>query len=204
MKVLLFLLLVLSTLFGDFFIVSGDKKVKMSSLETGKIDFSTFKTIAHINRGNDELHAQGEEVAFNHRHLNFRLSTIGLVQSNYTMTEYSDKAKDSSSSYYIDFHNFTRDDGVMLQLFYKNKWYVAVLGNPLKILQDMFLKIDIKSIDLDLNRAIEAIKQARRAFPLDDKLKMVEIELEHRRANEAYKPTKNSTPNDKPVKVLFN
>ena len=42
----------------------------------------------------------------------------------------------------------------------------------------------------------QAIKQARKIYPLDDKLKMVDMELEHRRANEAYKSTKNSTPNN--------
>ena len=171
----------------------------MSSLETGKIDFSTFSKIAKINRGNDELHAFGEEVAFNHRHLNFRLATIGLVQTNYTITEWSEKAQDSSEAYYINFADYTRDDGVMLQLFYKNSWYAVVLGDPLKILQDVFSKKD-----LDLKKALPAIKQARTAYPNDKLFIRVEKELEDKRAKEANNPTKDSTPDNKPVKVFFN
>jgi hypothetical protein len=66
----------------------------------------------------------------------------------------------------------------------------------LKKLHEKFLKIDVHSKDLDLDKAIKDIKQARKKFPLDDKLKMIDMELENRRANEAYKPTKNSTPNN--------
>lgn len=193
MKILFLLAFLFSSIFADFYIVNGDKKVKMTSLETGKIDFSTFKNIAYIQRANDKLHAFSEEIAFNHRHLNFRLATIGLVQLNYTLTEFSKKAKNNSDSYYIDFDNYTREDGVMLQLFYKNNWYAVVLGNPLHVLQDMFLKIDVHSKELDLIRAIKAIKQARAAFPLDDKLKMVDLELENRKANEAHTSSTSDT-----------
>ena len=191
MKALFLLMLFLSSIFADFYIVNGNEKVKMSSLQTGKIDFSTFRTIAHIKRGNDKLHAFGKEIAFNHRHLNFRLATIGLTQTNYTITEFSQKAQESSDAYYIDFDNYTREDGVMLQLFYKNNWYAVVLGDPLTVLHNMFLKLDVHSKELDLARATEAIKQARAAFPLDDKLKMVDLELENRKANEVYKSSEN-------------
>jgi len=66
----------------------------------------------------------------------------------------------------------------------------------LKKLHEKFLKIDVHSKNLDLDKAIKDIKQARKKFPLDDKLKMIDMELENRRANEAYKSTKNSTPNN--------
>jgi len=204
MRVLFVLGLLISMLFGDFYIVDGDKKVKMTPLETGKIDFSTFRKIAHIKRSNNELHAFGDEIAFNHRHLNFRLATIGLVQTNYTITEWSEKAKESSDSYYINFDNYTREDGVMLQLFYKNRWYAVVLGDPLKILHKLFLGLDIHSKDLDLEKAMKAIKQARAAYPLDDKLKMVEMELDNKRANELEHLDKTSTSKYEPVKVFFN
>ena len=72
----------------------------------------------------------------------------------------------------------------------------SVASKSLKELKVMFLKIDINSKDLDLDEAIKAIKQARKIYPLDDKLKMVDIELEHRRANEAYNSTKYTTPNN--------
>jgi len=182
MKTLLLLTLFYSMIFADFFVVNGNQKVKMSPLKTGKIDFSTFKTIAFIERGNEELHALAQEPEFNHRHLNFRISTIGLTQSNYYLTEWSKPSKEKAQSYEVNFDDYTREDGVMLQLFYKNRWYAAILGKPLEILHDMFLKLDMESVDLE--KAITAIKQARVAYPLDDKLKMVEIELEHRFADE--------------------
>jgi len=60
----------------------------------------------------------------------------------------------------------------------------------LKELHTKFLKVDVHSKELDLDKAIKDIKQARKKFPLDDKLKMIDMELEHRRANESYKSTK--------------
>ncbi|MBA3025931.1 MAG: hypothetical protein FP820_05910 [Sulfurimonas sp.] len=184
MKFLLLALLFSVTLCADFYIVNGSQKVKMTPLSTGAIDFSTFKDIAKIQRNNSELHAYGEEVAFNHRHLNFRLATISLNQENYTMTEWSKKAENKSDEYHINFADYTRDDGVMLQLFYKNNWYAVVLGEPLKILHNLFNKIDINSKELDVENAIKAVKQAREAFPLDDELKRVEMELKNRYAND--------------------
>ncbi|MDD2789969.1 MAG: hypothetical protein PHU40_04810 [Sulfurimonas sp.] len=172
------------SLFADFYIVNGSEKVKMTELETGVIDFATFKDIAHINRGNDELHAYGKEVAFNHRHLNFRLATIALIQRNYSITEWSEKAEAASDEYHINFANYTREDGVMLQLFYKNKWYAVVLGNPYKVLQNLFATIDVNKQDLDVAAAMKAIKQARVAFPLDNEFKRVDIELENRYIND--------------------
>ena len=52
-------------------------------------------------------------------------------------------------------------------------------------LQDKFLKIDINDKNLDLDKAIREIKEARKLYPLDDKLKMVDIELENKRANQS-------------------
>ncbi len=197
LKILMALTLLFGFAFGDFYIISGDKKVKMTPLSGGKVDFSTFNNIAHIDRDNNELHVVGNEVAFNHRHLNFRLVSIGLKQVNYTITEWSQKAKNSSDTYYINFDNYTRDDGMMLQLFYKNRWYGVVLGDPLKILHTLFLQLKIKSDTLDLDTAIAKIQEARRAFPLDDKLKMVEIELDSKKVNEPEK-VKNQQ-----VKIIF-
>ncbi|MEA1892595.1 MAG: hypothetical protein U9N33_07795 [Campylobacterota bacterium] len=69
---------------------------------------------------------------------------------------------------------------------------ISVESKSLKELQTMFLKLDIDSKDLDLDKAIKAIKQARKKYPLDAKLKMVDMELEHKRANRSFKSTKNS------------
>ena len=198
-KIVLLLVLSFSVALADFYIVNGDKKVKMTSLTTGKIDFATFNTIAHIQRGNEELHAMGDEVAFNHRHLNFRLSTIGLVQTNYTITEWSEKAKEASDTYYINFDDYSREDGVMLQLFYKNRWYAVVLGEPLIILQELFSRED-----LDVRKALKAIKRARQAYPHDELLQKAQKDLEEKRANQTNSPSKYSTPDNKPIKVFFN
>ena len=194
MRLLLLATLLFSSIFADFYIVNGDQKVKMSSLVTGKIDFSTFNTISKVHRGNDELHAFGDEIAFNHRHLNFRLATIGLIQSNYTITEWSEKAEDSSSEYYINFDDYTREDGVMLQLFYKNNWYVVVLGEPIKILHDIF-----SAKNLDVKKALPAIKQALVAFPNDKLLNRVHKELEEEQAV----LDKNASGLNKSVKIFF-
>ncbi len=198
-KLIILSVIFYSSLFADFYVLSGDKKVKMTPLETGKIDFATFNTIAHINRDNNELHAQGEEVAFNHRHLNFRLSTIDLRQTNYTITEWSEKAKEASNTYYINFDDYTREDGVMLQLFYKNRWYAVILGEPLEILHELFSKDN-----LDVRKALQAVKRARMAYPNDEVLKKAQKDLENKRAKQTNSPAKYSSPDDKPVKVFFN
>ncbi len=197
LRFLLALMILSASVFADFYIVSGEKKVKMTPLSSGDVDFSTFNTIAHIKRGNDELHVVGKEVAFNHRHLNFRLVSLGLKQTNYTITEWSEKAKNSSDTYYINFDNYTRGDGMMLQLFYKNRWYGVVLGDPLTILHTIFLKLDTNSKRLDLQKALSKIDEAVRAFPLDDKLKMVKMELDFRETNEPVKKEHKAT------KIIF-
>lgn len=58
--------------------------------------------------------------------------------------------------------------------------------SKLKEAQRKFLKINIKDKNLDLNQSIKEIKEVRKKYPLDDKLKMVDIELEHKRANQSY------------------
>lgn len=204
MKIVFLISLLFGVVFGDFFIVSGNQKVKMTPLSTGKIDFATFDTIATIERGNNELHAMGEEVAFNHKHLNFRLSTIDLTQTNYSLGEWSKQAQESANTHYISFDGYTRIDGVMLQLFYKNNWYSVVLGEPLKILQNLFSKLDMNEKNFDVTQALVAVKQARTAFPNDEILKNAEIKLEEKRANDTNNPSKYSSPDNKPVKVFFN
>ncbi|WP_324172583.1 hypothetical protein [Sulfurimonas sp.] len=67
---------------------------------------------------------------------------------------------------------------------------------PLQILHDKFLNLDIDAKGFDLQKAIKEIKQARKLYPLDNKLKMIDMKLENKRANEAYKSTKDSTPNN--------
>lgn len=58
--------------------------------------------------------------------------------------------------------------------------------DKLHTLQEKFLKIDINDKNLDLDKYIKEIKEARKLYPLDDKLKMISIELNHRRAQEEH------------------
>ena len=57
---------------------------------------------------------------------------------------------------------------------------------PLHKVQNKFLAIDINDENLDLEKAIKEVKEARKLYPLDDKLKMVDMELEHRLANQNH------------------
>jgi ABC-type transporter Mla MlaB component len=53
-------------------------------------------------------------------------------------------------------------------------------------LHKKFSKINIDSNSLNLKEAIREVEEARKLYPLDDKLKTIAIELEHKRANQAY------------------
>lgn len=56
----------------------------------------------------------------------------------------------------------------------------------LEAVRGKFLQIDINAKDLDLNKTIKEIKEARQIYPLDDKLKMIDLELGHKRANKHH------------------
>jgi hypothetical protein len=165
MRYFLFLFLLTGSLLADFYIISKDKKVKMTEFETGQIDFAWFGDFASIHREDDELHAMGDEIAFNHKHLNFRIATIDIPQSNTSLTEYSQKSSDASDKYYIDFAKHKREDGAMLQLFYHNKWYGVILGDPKEALYTLFGRDDLAS-----DKAIEGLQRALLAFENDSYL----------------------------------
>jgi len=55
---------------------------------------------------------------------------------------------------------------------------------PLIEFHQKFSKIDVHSKKLDLDKLIKEVKQARKLYPLDDKLKTIDMELEDKRANE--------------------
>lgn len=167
MRIISILTLLLSALFGDIYIVSGDTKVKMTPLTTGVVDYSTFDTIATIKRDDKGIHALAIEKDFEPRHANFRIVTLQFPQSNMTVINWNKKI--SETTYELEFDNFTTDDGVMFQLFYHNKWYAAILGEPLEVLENLF-----SQNDLDPTKAYEAIKQARIAF--SDSKKLQELE----------------------------
>lgn len=183
MKYFLFFLLLTSSLFADFYIISKDKKVKMTEFETGQIDFALFRDFAYIHRGDDELHAMGDEIAFNHKHLNFRIATINIPQSNTSLTEYSQKSSDASDKYYIDFAKHKREDGAMLQLFYHNKWYGVILGDPKEALYTLFGRDDLAS-----DKAIKGLQRALLAFKNDSYLKQRLDFYQKKKANEKQVP----------------
>lgn len=162
MRFITLLTLFFAFLWSDFYILSGEKKVKMTEFETGKIDFALLNDFPSIERGNDEIHAMGENIDLNHKHLNFRLATLDLQQSNTSLTEYSQKAADASERYYIDFAKHKSKDGVMLQLFYHNKWYGVILGDAKEALYKLFSRDDLQS-----DKAIHGLQRALIAYKND-------------------------------------
>jgi hypothetical protein len=179
-KIVFFLAFFLPSLFGDIFVVSGEQKVKMTPLVTGVVDYSTFDTIAKIKRSDRGIYALAIEKDFQPRHANFRIVTLDFPQSNMTIINWNKKISDTT--YEIEFDNFTTDDGVMFQLFHHNKWYAAILGEPLEVLENLF-----SQNDLDPIKAYEAIQQARIAFSRSAKLKELE-KVWHARATQTIDP----------------
>lgn len=180
MRIIFLATLLCGYIFGDIYVVSKEQKVKMTPLITGVVDYSTFDTIAKITRDDKGIHVVAVEQDFVPRHLNFRIVTLELPQSNMTITSWVKPL--GANSYEIEFDNFTTDDGVMLQLFYHNKWYAALFGEPEEVLENLF-----KQEDLDPIKAYEAIKQARVAFSENKKLKNLE-KVWHVRASKTIDP----------------
>lgn len=60
----------------------------------------------------------------------------------------------------------------------------SLFSKSLDEYHDIFLKIDVHSKEIDVEKLIQDIRKARAKYPLDDKLKMVDMELENRYANE--------------------
>ena len=63
----------------------------------------------------------------------------------------------------------------------------SMSADSLNKYHEIFLKLDVHSKNLDLDKAIKDIKKARVEYPLDDKLKTIDMELENRYANEIKK-----------------
>lgn len=168
MRVFLIVLLMAGILQADFFILDGGKRVRMQETNSGKIDFSLLASLPAVERRNTQLKAATNEEGFNHKHLNFRLASIDLHQKNITLNEYSTEAS-KAGEFNISFGDIRVDDGVMLQLFYHNRWYVVILGEPLKILHDLF-----SNTDLNPALAYEHAKKARIAYPDDIRLTLYE------------------------------
>jgi hypothetical protein len=159
---------------GDFYIVNGDEQVKMREITSGKIDFSALAQIPAVRKPKKGLHARSDTEGFNHKHLNFRTATVNLRQTNVVLTEYS-AASERPGSYDIRFGDVEIKEGVMLQLFYHNRWYGAIIGDPLAILHAIF-----GDVTADPQKAYEAVAAARKAFPDDPVLTGYEKEWKAR------------------------
>jgi len=167
MRLLLLLALFIVNLWGDFYLVSGDQKVKLAPMPNGKIDFSRLSTLPQLKNYDKSLYLESVDEDLNHRHANTRFATIGVTQYNYTVTEYTEKVSDTEDIYR------TRYDKILpnhvLQLFYHNRWYGVVLGDTKAILYALF---DDKS--LEPKKAYAKLQEARVAYPDDAKLKAYE------------------------------
>jgi hypothetical protein len=174
MRLFLLSVLLVSAVWGDFYIVNGGEQVKMQEIPGGKIDFSALAQIPVVTKPKKGLHVRSDTEGFNHKHLNFRTATINLRQTNVVLTEYS-AASEKPGSYDIRFSDVEIKEGVMLQLFYHNRWYGAVIGDPLEILHAFF-----GDTTADPQKAYEAVAAARKAFPHDPALAEYEKTWEQR------------------------
>lgn len=167
MRFVLLLGLFLSQLSADFYIVSGQERVKLAPMPSGKIDFKTLNALPQLRNYDKELYLESVDEALNHRHANTRFATIGLTQYNYTVTEYTEKISGTKDTYH------TRYDKILpqhvLELFYHNSWYGVVLGDTKAILYTLF-----DDEGLDPKKAYAKVKEARVAYPDDGKLKAYE------------------------------
>jgi len=66
----------------------------------------------------------------------------------------------------------------------------SVFADSLNQYHERFLKLNVHSESLNLDKVIQDVKKARAEYPLDDKLKTIDMELENRYANEHEKKKK--------------
>ncbi len=165
---LLFAIMIATLLQADFYLLDDDDRIRMQEVESGEVDLSTFSKIPAVERENRVLKAMSDEEGFNHKHLDFRLATIAMSQENTTLDQYSTKSA-ITGEFDIDFGDISVKDGVMLQLYYHGKWYALILGEPLKILHDLF-----SNTDLDTIKAYQHVVKARAAYPDDIRLILYE------------------------------
>jgi hypothetical protein len=164
MRLFLLSVLLVNAVWADFYIINGNEQVRMKELPGGKVDFSVLAQLPVLKKPEKGLYARSDTEAFNHKHLNFRTATINLRQTNVVLTEYSSESE-IPGVYDIRFGDVVFDEGVMLQLFYHNRWYGTVIGDPLAILHALF-----DDTTADPQQAYEAVVAARKAFPDDPRL----------------------------------
>jgi hypothetical protein len=191
MRYFLLVCIFVSVVFADFFVVNHNKKTLLNSAKNAHINLADFHHMVYVKDLKEMLKIQTDEKDFKLKNLHLRFVSI------YPKNEYAVAEKS------LDTHLFSvvlpkQKNAKILQLFYKQKWYTLLLDKPIKILHESFASIDMKQKDLDIKRLQEQLKQARVAFPLDDKLKTMQMELNNRAANEF-----NKTSNHMQQGVIF-
>lgn len=58
------------------------------------------------------------------------------------------------------------------------------ITSPLTVLHSKFENLDLEATGLDLEKNLAELEEARKLYPLDDKLKTMSIELNHKLANQ--------------------
>jgi len=167
LKILLFLALLLHTLWGDFYVVSGTEEIRMTELPNGKIDFTELSSIPFVSGSGKSITVRSVNEDLNNRHLNFRTASIALLQRNYVLTEYTTKVDERN--HHTAFGDYEINQGRMIQLFYHNRWYGVIIGDPITILHELF-----NDETLDSRKAYAMLKQARIAFADDATLALYE------------------------------
>ena len=167
MKTVLLSLLLCQLLWSDFYVVSGKEDIRMQELSSGKIDFSQLSSIPFISASDKTISVRSINEDINSKHLNFRTSSIDLTQQNYVLTEFTTKIDEHN--YHTTFGDYEIKEGRMLQLFYHNRWYGVIIGDPIEILHQLFNGEKPNS-----SKAYGAFKKARIAYPYDSTLRLYE------------------------------
>jgi len=181
-----------SMCFSELSIEIDGKQVTMQVSKKAEINLATFRKMPYILPRQEEiLQIKTDEKTLDEHNTHFRLLSI------YPQKVYSIKSQQQDAqTLAIDTKRYKQMK--ILQVFHKGLWYSVLLDKPTNILHKCFGKIDIKKKNLEIAKIQKLLKQARKAFPLDDKLKTIEMELNNRAANEF-----NKTSNHMQQGVIF-
>ena len=191
MKLLFVLAFLLSTLTADFIAQDGYKKVSFKASKNSQLNLADFRRMPYLVLKNSSLKVIVSEKNFDVLNAHFRLVDI------YPKKDYSLKAKQIDKNT-LELDLQSHKDTKVLQVFYDGVWNTVLLDKPMKILRNTFKNIDPTQKDLDVKQVQTLLKQARKAYPLDDKLKTLEMEINNRAANEF-----NKTSNHMEQGIIF-
>ena len=180
MKILFLLVLFISLANADFFVLQNNHKIKMQASKSSQIKLDSFRKLPKTSSDKNIINIEVSEKNFEFEDAHFRVLDL------YPSREYSITAKtDKDKLLKLNVSQFK--SAKVLQVFYHGTWNSILLDKPINILHNSFSKIDMKQKDLDVKKVQNLLKQARIAYPLDDKLKTLEMEINNRAANEFNK-----------------